>query len=454
VETARNHADVTWIGCNTRKHLHTPSPALEKTGVKIRELVLSNIDLEKFYYKSSKEGFWPVLHSSLENYQANSIDWDQFVAINLKFATAAIKEASTKKTLIWIHDYNLWLAPLFIREKLPNARISFFFHTPFPSPDIFNILPWRKDIIKSLLNCDIIGFSIPRYIENFVNTASSVLDLEILETKDVNKPNAEFHKTALYQKSFTTKIRLKTREITFDVFPVGVSNQRIKKMLTDQKTVSDINSLKKKYRNQKIILSVSRTDYIKGTLELLVAYRKILQNNPKFICTVSLILISVKPSPGITAYDEYLHKVENLVNEIQKEYSTKKWKPIIFSEENYSFDKILTLYSIADILIVPSLRDGMNLVAKEYISVHKGKTGNIVLSEFAGASIELKDAILINPYHPDSIYQGIHQALEENENDRSNRIKKLYAEVLNSDVAKWGEQLLRLLPKSPKNDLL
>ena len=240
---------------------------------RVSRIPLTAEQVSDFYHVTSKEAFWPILHSFPYHFTSESSNWDNFVTINRLFAEAACEEAADD-ALIWVHDYNLWLAPQFIREKKPNARIAFFHHTPFPSVDVFNILPWREAIVDSLLCCDVVGFHIPRYSENFVNVARSLRPIDIVETTKVTG-----HMTpvgiALAEPEVNTKLRYKNQIVKVDAFPVGTSPQNILDVLHTPEAEAKVAEIKETFKGRKLIIAAGRVDYVKGNKEKLEeAYEK------------------------------------------------------------------------------------------------------------------------------------------------------------------------------------
>ncbi|MBE9064512.1 trehalose-6-phosphate synthase, partial [cf. Phormidesmis sp. LEGE 11477] len=228
----------------------------------VRRIPLNAEQVRNFYYITSKEAFWPILHSFPEHFTYDSSDWENFQNINRLFAEAACEDAADD-ALIWIHDYNLWLAPFYIREKMPNVKIAFFHHTPFPAADVFNILHWRNAIIDSLLCCDLCGFHIPRYVQNFVSAARSCREVEVLETMPVPKAFTRVG-TALAEPEMTTKLRYKGRVVNIDAFPVGTNPKNIRETVLTPEIGDRVKEIREQIGDNKLIVSAGRVDYVKG----------------------------------------------------------------------------------------------------------------------------------------------------------------------------------------------
>lgn len=405
----------------------------------LKRVAISEEELHDFYHTTSKEGFWPILHSFPEKFNYSKVNWENFLEINKRFAEAAIEE-SDEDTVIWIHDYNLWLVPHFIRKKRPDAKIAFFLHTPFPAADIFNILPWRKQIIESLLSCDLITFAIPRYIENFASVASSNFPVV---TKLKEKVNTAFSSNggALSEPYLTSEIIFGHHHIKLVAFPVGTDCEFINKTLTKKNIRHKILKIKEKVAGNKLIFAASRLDYIKGTDYLLEAYLRLLDRQKDLIGKITLMVVAVEPANGILIHDELRIKIKGLVDEINSKYLSSSWSPVVYSEEALSFEDMICWYAAADIMWVPSLRDGTNLVCKEYLAVKGSNPGILILSEFLGAAIELPEALIFNPYSSQSMDNAIDTALLMPISEQISRNTTLHKKILLSVPKLWAAQL-------------
>jgi glucosylglycerol-phosphate synthase len=428
----------TWICWEESDLLSTDCRTMEYRDFVLKLIPVKKDEVNQFYNLTSKEGFWPILHSFTEKFRYDSVDWKNFVEINRRFANAAI-ECVNEDSIIWIHDYNLWMAPWFIRQQLPNVRIAFFHHTPFPSPDIFNILPWREDIIKSILCCDLCCFNIPRYVENFVLTAQSIVDLEMISDTAVSSDFCV--KGALYEPRMTRQLLYNGRCVNLDAIPEGTDHHQINELINRNGLNGLSRKIKRAADGRKLIFSASRIDYIKGTVQMLHAFEALLCSRPDLRDKIVLCLISVEAADGMVAYNETQKEIEQLTGRINGKYATAQHTPILFFTENISFEEMIVWYENADILVIPSLRDGLNLVCKEYIAVKKGTKGVLILSEFAGAAVELEGALLTNPYSKKSLLDALEQAVEMDAVECQERMKKLYEKIGYSNVASWARQL-------------
>ena len=274
----------------------------------VSRLPLSAHQVKEFYHVTSKEAFWPILHGFRERYNYDPVDWPNFREVNWAFAEAAAAEAA-EGAMIWVHDYNLWLVPGYLRKMRPDLRIAFFHHTPFPSADMFNILPWRKEIIESLLQCDVVGFHIPRYAANFVSAASSLVDVDVLR-RELVSDDLIFEGTALTERRVPTLLNWEDREIGISVAPVGVDVDYIKECGNDPENLKRARAIKEEMGDSQLILSVGRTDYTKGGVEQLDSFERLLENNKDLIGNVRLMHVSVSANRNMSAYEEIQNDIE------------------------------------------------------------------------------------------------------------------------------------------------
>ncbi len=413
--------------------------AIENENYEVFRIPLGAEQVKHFYHITSKEAFWPILHSFPYHFTYESSDWANFQEINRMFADAACEEAADD-ALIWVHDYNLWLAPYYIRQKKPNAKIAFFHHTPFPSVDIFNILPWRGEIVDSLLCCDLVGFHIPRYSENFVNVARSLREIEVLEKGPVPEHITPVG-TALAEPEVITKLRHKDQIVRIDAFPVGTNPQQIFGTLEKPEAQAHIQRIKDELQGRKLIIAAGRVDYVKGNREMLEAYERLLERRPELHGKISFVMTCVTPAAGMRVYKTAQSQIEQLAGKINGRFAQLNWLPIALFTQPLPLHELMALYKAADICWTTPLRDGLNLVAKEYIVAHGGKDGVLVLSEFVGAAVELPEAILTNPYSIDRMNDAIDRALAMTPEEQEKVMTKMYETVTNYDVKYWADRL-------------
>lgn len=409
---------------------------------------LTKEEVDIFYRSFGKEAFWPTLFAFVDKVKFNHHHWDHFVKINRLFAIKAAEQAD-QGAIIWIHDYNLWLVPGILRQMRPDVTIGFFHHTAFPTANTFNILPWRREIISSLLQCDYIGFHIPRYVENFMDVVKSLFPVTVVETTKC-APRFLTYSAAIGVDQMTTAINTGRRIVKLGANPVGINMKYIEEILKEENIAREISQMKKQNEGKKIILSVERLDYVKGPLEKVLAFEQFLHDYPEFHGKVELINICTPPSSGMSVYDKVQRDLEQAIGRINGKYSNMDWVPIRLFFRSIPFEEVVKYYALADIAWITPLRDGLNLVAKEYVAV-KGiadKKGVLVLSEFAGAAAELPYAILTNPYDPKSLKDCLLQAMLLTDEEKQLRIQRLFENVSHFDIDYWAESFLQNLSGS------
>jgi len=384
---------------------------------------LSATDLKKYYYGFSNQTIWPLFHYFSSNCTYDASTWEGYKRVNQLFCRRLL-EVVKDDDLIWIHDYQLLLLPQMVREKIPDATIGFFLHIPFPSMEIFRALPWREEILRGMLGADLIGFHTYDYSRHFLSCVLRLL--------------GEEHEYG--------QILMKNRTVKVDTFPMGIDAEKFLKTAQSNKVAKKIKSLKNHLNTDKIMLSVDRLDFTKGLTERLRAYEVFLEKNPRWHGKISFVMICV---PSRTQVDEYqlLKKdLDELIGKINGRFSAPGWTPIIYMYRSIPFEQLVALYTLSDVGAVTPLRDGMNLVSKEYLICQDiNKKGVLILSETAGSAAELGEAILVNPNDIDKMAQGIKQALT-----MPDRVKKAAIEVMNKRIKKynvfrWAEDFVEQL---------
>lgn len=451
----RTGAWIAWEEVRNKNSAHTDRYIDEE---KYPNLIASGVGLTKkeievFYKLFSKEAFWPVIFSFADKVRFNHTHWEQYLAVNRLFAERAATEAD-KNATVWIHEYNLWMVPGILRQLRPDVKIGFFHHTSFPPADIFNIIPWRREIIGSMLQCDYIGFHIPRYVENFMDVVKSHTPVNI-RSRQSCADRFLTYSCALGVDMMTREIEAGGRTIRLGAHPVGINMKNIRRIFGQPSTLELIRKMRDQTVGKKIILSVERLDYVKGPLEKIYAFQTFLEQNPQLHGKVELINICTPPAAGMKIYDKILTELEQAIGKINGKYARLDWVPIHFFFRSVPFEEVITYYAVADVAWITPLRDGLNLVAKEYIGV-QGLTpeadGVLVISEFAGASVELSYAIRTNPYDSRDMVQGLEQALSLDDAEKKLRLQRLFEQVNHYDIENWGRSFMQELENVGKQD--
>ncbi len=401
-------------------------------------IALTAEDVDLFYKKFSKEAFWPIIFSFPDKAEFKHAQWERFLEVNRLFAERTASEAA-EGALAWIHDYNLWMVPAFLRQLRPDLRIAFFHHTAFPSSDIFNILPWRRDIIGSLLQCDYVGFHIPRYVENFVDAVRSFAPVEVLGSSAC-APRFLTYGCALGVDRMTTAIDVGGRRVDLGAHPVGTDVDLIATLAASPRVMEKTASICNYLNGVTGVISIERLDYVKGSLEKLVAFEKLLEEHPDYVGKVTLINIITPAAPGMEIYENLRLEVDRIVGRINGRFCTLEWVPVRYFYRSLSFEDVIAHYAACDVAWITPLRDGLNLVAKEFIAAKKAvaRPGVLILSEFAGAAVDVHGALLTNPYDTRSMVNALHKALSMGADERAYRTARMAAIVTEHDVSRWA----------------
>lgn len=380
--------------------------------------------IKYFYEGYCNDTIWPLFHyfQSLAVHDAHY--WQAYQQVNQLYAQAVVRQAGPAAT-IWIHDYQLMLLPRLLRQRLPDASIGFFLHIPFPSFEIFRLLPERKDILEGLLGADLVGFHIYDYARHFMSSVLRTLGFE--------------HQRGI--------IGLKDRSVLVDAFPIGIDYKKWRSALGDQTVQDAILTLGESYKakGQKLIISVDRLDYSKGIMNRLEAFEQFLQHFPEYHRQVSLVVAAVPSRVEVEAYKELRELVEKTVSRINGLYGQLDWTPIAYQFRNLPFEQIAALYALADVALVTPLRDGMNLVAKEYIAAKQQHDGVLILSEMAGAVDELPEALRINPNDTAAIVAAIQAALEMPSTEQRHRLESMQRRISHYTVGRWAKDFVEQL---------
>lgn len=386
---------------------------------------LTEAQIKNYYDGYANETLWPLFHyvHSLAVY--NKDYWIAYKEVNAAFKKAVLRHAEPDAT-VWVHDYHLMLLPKMLRQALPQSSIGFFLHIPFPSFEIFRLLPDRKEILEGLLGADLVGFHIYDYARHFT---SSVL-------------------RTLGHESYHGVVTLRERQVVADAFPIGVDYKKIRDAVSSPGVKQEIKALDEHYSGQKMILSVDRLDYSKGIAARLEAFEHFLERNPQYHKKVALVVVAVPSRIEIDSYKDLRDNIEQTVSRINGRYATVDWTPISYQFKNLPFEQVIALFGKADVALVTPLRDGMNLVAKEYVAAKQHNTGVLILSEMTGAVDELPEAVRINPNNTEELSQAIKQALTMPKNEQRHRLKLMQRRLSHYTVQRWAADFTEQLARS------
>jgi trehalose 6-phosphate synthase/phosphatase len=384
---------------------------------------LSAQAIQRFYDGFSNRALWPLFHSFQSYFLYNEEEWEAYVNANQVFCDAVLQEAHSQD-LIWVHDYHLFLLPGMLRQHLPEARIGFFLHTPFPPSEMFRVLPCREALLRGLLGADLIGFQTFSYMQNFLWSVYRVLGID----------------------TETGCLPYGGRQVSFEVHPIGINPQQFLQAIHhDSATVGELERLNSSIGSRKLILGMDRLDYSKGIPARLRAYKRFLDHNREWRERVSMIQVAVPSREKVLAYQDLKRQVDTLVGEINGVYSTTTWTPLQYVHRNLPFHEICALLRRADVALVTPLRDGMNLVAKEYAVCQENRSGALILSEFAGASSEMGEAFFINPYDEEGMAARLAEVLAASEDYLLERMAALHKRICTRNVDVWAQKFLTSL---------
>jgi trehalose 6-phosphate synthase/phosphatase len=383
------------------------------------------LDAETFeaYYSGFSNGsLWPLFHYFPQYAHYDSHEWRAYQTINRRFSEAVLEVARPTDS-IWVHDYHLMLLPALLHESLPDATIGYFLHIPFPSYEIFRMLPWREEILKGLVGADLIGFHTFGYARHFLSSLLRIVGLE----QDFGW------------------VTLDDRRIKVDTFPLGVDIQRFEDAHDSKAVRSELDELRDQVGNRKVILSVDRLDFTKGILERLRAYETFLRDNEEWHGRVQLISLLVPSRTRVPEYRTLKRQVDELIGRVNGKFGQPGWTPITYLYRSVPFERLVSLYRIAGVALVTPLRDGMNLVAKEYLASRPDGSGVLILSETAGAAEELGEAIIVNPHDEEQMVEAIHQALTMPLEEQQARNLVMRGRLGRYDTLRWARDFIQAL---------
>lgn len=382
---------------------------------------LTRKEAAAYYHGFSNSSLWPLMHY-MANYMAyDERWWEIYEDVNRKFADK-ILEVAGEDDLIWVHDYHLMLLPAMLRQARPRLKVGFFFHTPFPSYEVFRCHPKCSELIEGLLGADQIGFHTFGYLRHFRSTVLRLLGLE----SEINS------------------IPQGSRQTMLGVYPIGINTEKFLAELKSDALREKKEAYRKNFNGKKIVLSVDRLDYTKGVLHRLKAIEDFLESSPDRDGVV-FVFVSVPSRGEVPEYQELLEQVERQVGKVNGKYATIENNPIHFIHRSVHFTELCALYSVADVALVTPLMDGMNLVAKEYVVCQEDHPGTLILSEFAGAAQELFDATIVNPYDNGAVAESLREAFDLTEEDKRGRMARMRSRVLQYDAAHWAKSFIDAL---------
>jgi trehalose 6-phosphate synthase len=399
-------------------------------GIEIVPVALSADDIEKYYEGFSNDTLWPLYHDVIAPPSYHREWWESYVAVNQRFADAVIRIAAQAAT-VWVQDYQLQLVPRMLREARPDLTIGFFNHIPFPPYGIYSQLPWRTQIIEGLLGADVVGFQRIADASNF-SRAVRRLTGHVTKNPHIEMPGAVEGGAA--------------RRVLAKAFPISIDSQSFEELARRPEIQARAKEIREGLGNPKtVMLGVDRLDYTKGIGHRLKAFGELLEEGRVTVEDVTLVQVASPSRERVQAYMQLRDEIELTVGRINGDFGTMSHTAISYHHHGYPREEMVALYLAADVMLVTALRDGMNLVAKEYVASRFDNDGVLVLSEFTGASDELKRSLRINPHDIDGLKDAIVQAIEMPAVERSRRMRSMRTQVLRNDVERWSAEFLEAL---------
>jgi trehalose 6-phosphate synthase len=387
----------------------------------LRRVWLTEEEEKGYYYGCANNALWPLCHIAYARPQFDDSDWQQYVRVNRRFADAVIDEIGDDRAVVFVQDYHFALLPRFVKDARPDVTVCQFWHIPWPNREAFRVCPWREDILHGLLGNDLLAFHVQYHCNNFLDTVDRALESRV-----------DYEHFAAWRGGRPTYVR---------PFPISIDPSLWKKN-GDQAT--ETRALRKALglTDEKIIFGVDRLDYTKGIPDRLRAFARLLDRYPEWRTRVTLVQVGAPSRENLTTYQLLMAEVQQCVDDINAKYRADGWLPVIYRPQHHQPEQVAHMYRAADVCVVSSLHDGMNLVAKEFIAARNDERGVLVLSEFTGAARELDQAVQVNPYAIDSFADAYNRALLMPVDDQRRRMRALRERVATHTVFDWANALL------------
>ncbi|MGH7935001.1 MAG: alpha,alpha-trehalose-phosphate synthase (UDP-forming) [Candidatus Binataceae bacterium] len=405
----------------------TPAPRLmptENPRFKIVFAPLTEHDISDYYHGMCNRGIWPLMHFMTPNCHFSTQHWSRYVRVNRVFAEIAVREIQ-QGDVLWVQDFHLALVPRYVREGRPDVPIGIFWHVPFPPEQLMRILPWRAEFLNGLLGSDLIGFHTQSYVNHFINCCENILGLSVDRRRG--------------------EIAMGPRRVRAAAFPLGIPSDFFADLAASPRVQARTERIRRAVRTPLVVLGVDRLDYTKGILERLLGFERFLELNQSWHKRVTLVLIAVPSRTKVSDYAMLKRQLDELVGRIVGRYSSEGWVPIRYLYTQFGAEELVAYYQAADIALLTPLRDGMNLVAKEYVASHLADDGVLILSEFAGAAEELTEALLVNPYDTDQIAERLKQAAEMSSVEKARRSHAMRTQIHQNNLEHWSAKFLNAL---------
>jgi trehalose 6-phosphate synthase/phosphatase len=389
---------------------------------------LSEHDISSYYWGMCNRGLWPLMHFMTPNCHFEAPQWKSYCHVNRVFASAAVAE-SALFDVAWVQDFHLALVPAMFREREPKKPIGLFWHVPWPPEQIFRVFPWRSELLAGMLGSDLIGFHTRMYLKHFLDSCERIYGAEVDRTT-----NTIIHKRGVTRAG---------------VFPLGIPADFFRDLSASETVREHARRIRRMLRTPTVVLGVDRLDYTKGVIERLLGFERFLELNPNYRGSVTLVLIAVPSRTKVAEYAALKRQLDETVGRVVGRFSSEGHAPIRYLYNQFEAEELVAYYQAADIALLTPLRDGMNLVAKEFVASQLGDGAVLILSEFAGAAEELTQALLVNPYNIDQIADRLKEAVEMPSDERRARLTHMRQNVEHNNLDFWSDRFLSDLLGKP-----
>jgi len=424
--------------------------ASQERGYTLKPVAMTQSEISGYYSGFSNQTIWPLFHNMVGRCIFEKRHWRAYRQVNETFASVLLDFARDGKE-IWVHDYHLMLVAKALREKGGQAKLGFFLHIPFPPPDTYMLIPWRREIMSALVEYDLLGFQTPQDLTNFRNCAAQ---LNVVESGSTCHITRTFQPERRGNQSDRRRDRRNNADPrgehtpVCNAFPISIDFDKINHLSKADETRELVNRLAEDLSGQKIIFGAERLDYTKGLLHRMRAYRCLLREHPELHRKITFLQYVVPGRESIPEYSLLRNEIEHLVGEIEGEFSRPGWAPLQYMYRKLKLEELVAFYSFCDIALITPVKDGMNLVAKEFCAARSDEDGILILSEFAGAADEFREsALLVNPYSEEALAATIYEACTMPEKQRKERMQRLRDQVSHSTIYDWVDSFLDTLSR-------
>jgi trehalose 6-phosphate synthase len=415
----------TWVGMGEEPDLpdRQEYPA-DNPNFVVRRVPLSSDELDGYYYGMANQILWPLSHYLIQHLNLQNDFIETYRHVNERFADAVLEETTGgADEVIWIQDYHQMLSPGLIRQERPEATIGHFWHIPWPAMEVFRILPWSRELLRGMLGCDLIGFHVEEYVDNFLESAETLLGAEV----DGNV------------------IRYDGRETRAEAHPIGIEVERFKEMAHDPSIEEEAKKFRERMGTDHIVIGIDRLDYTKGIHSRMLAFEQFLEDNPEYHGNVSFFQIATPSRTELESYQKIRREVDEVVGRINGRFARDNWVPVNYRYRTYTQYELCAFYRAADAALITPLRDGMNVVTQEFVTATQD--GVLILSELTGAAYLLPEALQVNPYDLGGLADAIKTALEMPTDEKKERLSGLKRTIDDLDVHNWANNFLSALSR-------